>query len=219
MLSRSQEPDTLGEKLRKKREVLGLSIEDLGHSAQISSKYIRALEEDDYDAFSAKVYAQGTLKKLLDKISYEDKERALSEFAGELDIRTFRKPKEVTPLPENRGDSPYLTPARVALGFGAVFFVAFLIFLGFRLTNFVGSPELNIFEPAKDSVINSPVVRVRGDARKESLLTVNGREIKIDADGNFNEMIEVAAGLNSLEFIVHDRFGKTSKEVRYILVK
>lgn len=219
MPSRSQEPDTLGEKLRKKREALGFGIEDLGHSAQISSKYIRALEEDDYEVFSARVYASGTLKKLLDKIGYEDKEQALKEFASEWDIRTFRKPKDLIPLPENRGESPYLTSSRLALGFGTIFFAAFIIFLGFRLTNFVGSPKLNIFEPEKDSIVSSPIVRIRGDARKESLLTVNGREIKIDTDGNFNEEIEVAAGLNALEFVVQDRFGKITREMRYILVK
>lgn len=219
MPSRSQEPDTLGEKLRKKREALGFSIEDVAHTTQISSKYIRALEENDPEVFSAKVYALGSLKKILNAITYEDKERAILEFTSEWDVRMFRKSKEIVSLPENRGKNLYLTPFRLALGFGSIFFIAFLAWGGFRFTNFVGSPKLNIHEPAGDSMISAPIIKVSGEAEKESSLTVNGREITIDENGSFNQFLELAAGLNALEFVVKDRFGKVAREVRYVLVK
>ena len=219
MPSRSQEPDTLGEKLRKKREALGFSIEDVAHTTQISSKYVRALEENDLEVFSAKVYALGSLKKILNAVTYEDKERAILEFASEWNVRMFRKSREITPLPENRGKNIYLTPLRLTLGFGAIFFIAFLAWGGFRFTNFVGSPKLNIHEPARDSMISVPIIRISGEVEKESSLTVNGRDITIDKNGNFNQLLELAAGLNALEFTAQDRFGKIAKEVRYILVK
>lgn len=211
--------ESLGGKIRKAREEAGLSIRELSDEVQAPEKYITALEEDNYDVFSAKVYALGYLRKILVALAADHYESLLKEFSAEWEVRTFRTRKEAVPLPENRGDPPFLTPRRIWFGVGALLLVSFLFFSAVRLLDFVGNPELRIDEPQNHATLEEPTILLRGKVEKESLLTVNGREITVDAKGEFNMTYDLASGLNALEFIVKNKQGKESREVRYIVVK
>lgn len=209
----------LGERLQKRREDLHMSREDISHEIQVPLRYIDALEENNFGVFSAKVYAVGFLKKILEVLAVEEKEVYLQEFSNEWEVQMYRSPKELRPLPENRGDYPLVTPARLGFVLGGIFLLMVLAFFGLRLTKHISKPILSIEEPKNQSVFEIPIVQVRGQTEKESQLTVNGRELKIDQNGFFNEGVELPSGLNALEFITKNRFGKEDKEVRYILVK
>ncbi|QQG45337.1 MAG: helix-turn-helix domain-containing protein [Candidatus Sungiibacteriota bacterium] len=215
----SKDQETLGERLRKRREALGFTLKDVADEIQTAQKHVTALEEDSYDVFPAKVYALGFFKKILNLFGTENKEDWIKEFNTEWEIRMFRKDKTIAPLPENRGDGPYLTPARFGLLIGGMGLLIFLLFLVSQLQNFVGIPKLKVEEPGNQALLEVPMVRVRGSTEKEGRLTVNGRELRVDERGNFDETLELAAGLNALEFQTENRFGKVQKEVRYVIVK
>lgn len=219
MASLTSQSSTLGNRLRSRREELGWSVEDLSHEISLSPKYIHALERDDYGVFSAKVYALGFLKKVLTALSFENKEEFLKEFANEWDVRHYRRPKEIKPLPQNRGPQPYLTPRRLGLASSAFIFLLFLGYTGVRFISFVSAPELMLEKPENLTAVHEPLIQVRGSAEKESQLMINGRAIMLDKQGNFDEVLELAAGVNTLEFVVRDRFGKETKALRYVLVK
>lgn len=219
MARHRQELETVGQRLKKQREALGLSYEDVINEIRVSKKYVQALEDDAYGVFSAKVYAKGFLNKIAGILAIEDKETLLKEFDNEWEVQMFRKNPEITPLPENRGAEPVLTPRRIAGIAGAGVLVFLLVLVGFRLSYFIRAPELLIQEPGNRVVLPEPLVRIRGKTGKESRLTVNGREITIDAQGNFNEEFELTPGLNVLKITVENRFGKKNEEVRYVLVE
>ena len=149
----------------------------------------------------------------------EDTDRFLKEFGTEWDVRMFRKRQEPMSLPKNRGREPFITPARLVILTVGIGLVLFLFFFGIRLTRFLGTPTLTLLDPKDREEFSSPVVPVRGTVEKESRLTVNGREIKIDERGRFDEKIELGSGAHSLEFIVESRFGKTTSKVRQVLIK
>lgn len=219
MVHRQKETDSLGGKIKKRREELGLSIEEIAREILTNADYVRAIEDDDYGVFSAKVYARGFFKKILVVLAIDDPAVFVGEFDREWDIQRFRNRPEMTPLPENRGRMPYLTPKRLGIGGLCVFLLFVAVFFGYRFMHFLVPPKLTIIEPWDLSEVNEPVVRLKGETEKESRLTVNGREVTISARGDFDETFELAAGLNILEFIVKDRFGKMSKESRAIFVK
>lgn len=219
MTNSLKKSETLGEKLKKERERAELSLREAARRIQSSIRLLQALEENDYKKFPAKVYALGFLKRLLRELAIPNPEEWLKEFNNEWEVRMFQKNKEALPLPENRGEDPYITPARLWTGTGILLFVFLLIFLGLRFNNFVASPKLNLESPAEQQEMEGPTVKIKGQTEKESQLTINGREIKIDGQGNFEEDIELLPGLNILEFLARNRFGKESKVVRHILVK
>lgn len=216
---RGKEQDTLGERLRKRREAIGLSLNQIARDIQAPARFLQGLEEDNYEIFPAKVYAQGFLKKFLSAVSFPEAENFLKEFDAEWEVRTFRNRRGISSLPAAKFSSMYLTPQRLGMIFGSGALFLILLILGIQLLRFISSPAIKLDGPEDRAVLEEPLVHVKGKTEKESQLTVNGREIKIDGSGFFDEMIEVGAGLNALEFLVKDRFGKESRVVRYVLVK
>jgi cytoskeletal protein RodZ len=51
-----------GERLKERREALGRSIEDVSVELRISGKYLRGIEEGNYDGFPARVFSLGFIK-------------------------------------------------------------------------------------------------------------------------------------------------------------
>ncbi len=73
---------TAGETLRMAREARGYSLEDIEEKLNIRSKYIFALEEEDFEALPGKVYVLGYVKNYarflsldVDAITAEVKEK------------------------------------------------------------------------------------------------------------------------------------------------
>lgn len=211
--------ESLGERLKRRREALNLTAENVAAEIQAPLKYIYAFEADDYRVFSAKVYALGFFKKILVVLACEDAAMLTVEFGHEWDIQRFRSQSEIKSLPENRGKTPYVTPLRVGIVLLGLCGLFILFFFGYRFAHFLLSPKLIIVEPKDHSQVFGPVIHVKGMTEKESRLTMNGREVNIGERGDFVDSVELGAGLNILEFIVKNRFGKIGKETRAVLVK
>lgn len=218
-MTRTKEQDTLGERIRKRREAMGLSINQIARDIQAPARFLQGLEEDNYEIFPAKVYAQGFLKKMLLAISFPEADNFLKEFDAEWEVRMFRNRREISTLPVRSPSPVYFTPQRLGFIFGGGALFLILLLSGIQFVRFVSSPALRLDEPRDRAVLTEPMVKIKGKTEKESQLTVNGREIKIDGSGFFDELVEVGAGLNALEFLVKDRFGKETSVVRYVLVK
>ncbi|MBI2121543.1 MAG: helix-turn-helix domain-containing protein [Candidatus Sungbacteria bacterium] len=213
--------ESLGSRLIALREKEKLTQDQVAREIRAPLSFIEALEEDNYAVFPARVYTEGYFKKYLGLLSLsgEEMENLMRELRIELDVGSISKIRNLAPLRERSTVSRYLYPFKipVVIGFAAVFI--FTSFIVVRLGAFLGKPELSINEPFREAVADDHFTYLRGKVEKESRLTVNGREITIDQYGNFDERFELAAGLNILEFLVEDRFGKMNKEIRYILVK
>ncbi|MCF6311194.1 MAG: helix-turn-helix domain-containing protein [Verrucomicrobiales bacterium] len=72
---------TIGETLRKKREQLGWTIEDVAHETRIHANTIRGLETDDYSVFASTTYAKSFLQ-LYSRHLEVDAEDALNDFGA-----------------------------------------------------------------------------------------------------------------------------------------
>lgn len=217
---KKKEQTTLGERLRLRRNELGFDIRDASFMSHVPPHFIEALENNDYHKFPAKVYALGTLGKLLKALTYENETELMKEFSNEWDIIMFRVKRGVQPIPGNSIIKPYLTPQKISLLFLFILAALLVIFLGVRLIEFLNPPDFILEEP-RGSVVESrePILLLRGAVEKESQLTVNGREIKVNAVGKFEEKIGLVVGVNALEFLVKNRFGKEKREIRYVVVR
>lgn len=60
--------ETIGKILKNAREKKGLSVQDLEATTRIVSRYIIALEEENFDELPAEIYVKGFLKNISDKI-------------------------------------------------------------------------------------------------------------------------------------------------------
>lgn len=65
---------------------------------------------------------------------------------------------------------------------------------------------------------NSSLVKIYGNAKKATRLTLNGRDIFIDKEGNFYEYVSPLPGFYVIEIKAVDRFGKI-KEKEFKIIR
>ena len=65
--------ETIGEILKNAREKKGLTIETLEKNTHIVSRYIEALENNEFDKLPGEIYIKGFIKNLSDKLSLDSK--------------------------------------------------------------------------------------------------------------------------------------------------
>lgn len=215
----------LGEKIRAAREATGMTLDAVARQTHISLRYIRALESGDWRVFSAKVYAQGALKRVISVCKVED----ASLFTGALDqeweaaFPDARRGYAQSFVKNARYPYPWgmfsLTPRKIGVGVAAGALALVMGFWGMRLVAFAAPPTLRLDEPRDLAGYEAFSVTVRGRTEKESRLTVNGRELTLDELGHFDEKIELPPGVHELRFMAQNRFGKEQIVVRNILVK
>lgn len=208
---------SLAEQLFEQRMALGMSIEDLAREARVSAQYVRALEENGYHMFPAKVYAQGAVRRVSRVFESGDTDMLVAALNREW-------PQGLSPEQYHASPVPRVWDVPVASrNIGAIAAAACILFLlgfwGIRVFVFAAPPLLVIDSPAPRSYVAMPVVSVAGRTEKESMLAVNGREIAVDERGHFAENLELQLGVNRLRFVSQSRFGKTTEEIRYVLVK
>lgn len=99
----------------------------------------------------------------------------------------------------------------------SIFFLFIIIFA------FFGSKDLIFGVKIKNVNINGlpaqagtkvvdSVLKVNGNAKNAVNLTLNGREISIDQQGNFDETIVLLSGYNVIEIIAKDKFGNVDEK-------
>lgn len=210
-----------GERLRRYREQAGMSVEGVARESKIALRYVRALEEGDWKAFSARVYAQGSVRRVAHVLKDVDADALIAACGREWDLALGGSGDIDYTIPRAVGRSRrfMLTPRRLGATAAAGAAILLIAFLSIRLVAFTAAPGLAIYSPADESGFASSTVEVAGRTEKESSLTVNGRELTLDERGSFDEKIELPQGVNKLHFISRNRFGKTQTAVRNILVE
>lgn len=59
---------------------------------------------------------------------------------------------------------------------------------------------------------SSSLVQINGNAKNSTQISLNGREIFIDKEGNFSETVGLLPGLSIISLNAQDRFGKFAEK-------
>jgi cytoskeleton protein RodZ len=97
----SRETSSVGQELKAAREALNLPIKQLAGDLRIEPHYLTALEENDFGAFSASVFAKGYLKQYAIRLGLDEKE-LLSGYYRQ--VGTQELPMLLTPTLESQAD-------------------------------------------------------------------------------------------------------------------
>ena len=87
----------------------------------------------------------------------------------------------------------------------------------FASHDFILGPSLIISEPVNGNTFTSPIIVIKGVAKRIKEIELNGRSITIDEEGNFNENALLSPGYNIFTLTVKDKFER-SKEYRLELI-
>lgn len=98
--------------------------------------------------------------------------------------------------------------------------LAIIIVIGYAIFashNFILGPRIILEEPQNGSTFTTPSVAIRGIAERSREITLNGKSILIDDQGNFKETTLLAEGYNAITLSATDKFGR-KKEYRLELI-
>ena len=211
---------SLGEKLKQRREQLGLSVNDIAERMHTSPRSIEDLEAGHYADFGAHVYARGFFQKLLKVLELKEKDAFTVEFESEWWRGHESHP--VLPLRSPRRVARYFSVSLrkyFIIGFTGIVLAGIFFLFGSKLNNFLQAPRLVIEIPADWATAHESIIRVKGNTARESQLTVNGRDVTVNESGAFDQDIEVQPGMSTLEFTAQNRFGKSTVVERHIVVE
>ena len=89
----------------------------------------------------------------------------------------------------------------------SVFFILIIIYAIFISKDLIFGIKITEVNLSDGAVLTDNIVKLTGNARNAIKLTLNGREISIDQEGNFNETIALLPGYNIVTIKAQDKFG------------
>ena len=82
----------------------------------------------------------------------------------------------------------------------------------YRSSDFLKGPIVEITSPQNGTTATSSIITVSGTTRNISAITMDGRKIYIDENGNFSEKLLLHPGYNIITVRVRDRFDREARQ-------
>jgi len=202
---------TVGEILQRARLEKKLSLEEVERKIKIRTKFLEAIEENNYQKLPSAVYAKGFIKNYSEFLGLSP-EKILAIFR-----RQFDEGKHLGILPQGlRGPSRLRIPVAVLLFLLPLFL--FFTYLYREYRSFVQPPSLVIQSPQEQAIIFGETLEVAGRTDPSVTLTLNDQKILMGQDGSFTQKITLNPGLNTLEFVAKNKLGKEKRITRTVKV-
>ncbi len=215
----------LGETLRAQREKKGITLDQAAADTRIREKFLKALEDDDYQALPGAVYTKGFLRNYAEYLDL-DQEELVVLFHQERGLQAVDPARTFEPMRPIMRRSLIFTPAvlvPVVVLAGILLFVGYLYY---QFTSFAVAPTLEVTSPATDAIAQEPSFEVKGRTVPAGRVTVqvspgalNFADIRPAADGTFSVTITLTTGSNHVVVEVLDQAGKVSRVTRNVILQ
>ena len=97
--------------------------------------------------------------------------------------------------------------------------VGFFGYLFYQYRNYSGVPDLEIYTPENNVVVNSQTLDITGETDRDSVVLINNQRIVVDKDGSFATSIKLHEGINTLSFLAVNKLGRETEEIRTIIFR
>jgi len=199
---------------------MGLTLEQAAEDTRIREKFLRALENGDYQTLPGAVYTKGFLRNYAEYLKL-DPDALILQFQSERG--TPETPRSFAPMKPIMRRAVILTPAVLVPVVVLAAVGLFLAYLYYQFTTFAVLPRLEIDEPAGDAIVQVAEYNVRGRTVPEGRITIRvqpGGEtipgVRASSDGVFGARVPLKQGANHVEIQVLDATGKVNQASRTI---
>lgn len=198
----------LADRLRKTRLEKGISLEEVQEATKIQTKYLEILENGNYNKLPGDVYARAWIKTYAEFLELSSKELLTSYQVERLvtsKVKTGAKDKDERFLKHG-----ILNPRFFRIFLIGAIILALLIYLGYEVNNIIAPPTVNILEPGMNHKTTESTVTIVGQTEPEVRLTINNELVLLDEEGKFNQIVNLAIGLNNLQISAKKKHSKTN---------
>ena len=206
---------TIGKFLKKHREAAGLTTQDVAQKLYLRTALVEAIEQEKFDKFRSPAILKGHVKNYA-RIIGADVNTALAILRRQLQEDSPKLEKIDTPI---KSEALQISPLHV---FMAVLTVIILVLLGYLIKSYVKTlryPTLVVESPKQKTIITSdPTFTIQGVVEKDSILTINNKQISYDENGKFTYKLNLHEGENIVEIIAKRKYDNTKKVIRKFLI-
>lgn len=195
---------TVGQIIRSARLKRGFSIDQISSLTKIDSRYITALEEDDFSKLPSETFAKGFIRNLSQRLDLNPGE-LIAIFR-----RDYRLPEQFPPSKRSRRlFLPDNTAQFLPFILGGLVFIIYLIF---QFRAIVTPPKLRLSSPVEGAVLVSPV-EIEGETAIDATVFINDEtKVRPDSTGHFLARVNLPIGETIIEIKTVNRFSRSASE-------
>lgn len=100
--------------------------------------------------------------------------------------------------------------------------ILFILLAGYSLYQarfLILGPQIWVESPKNGETVEDSLVIIRGRAKNIAWISLNGRQIFTDEEGNWSEKLIVSPGLSIMTVKARDRFGRETEKILQIVLK
>ncbi len=183
---------TVGEILRRQRESKNIQLTDVEKQIKIRAKFLQAVENNDWNFFSSKIYITGIIKNYANFLELDPK-KMLAFFR-----RDYEKKEDMRF--KRRIASAYLTPEtkKVVIMVLTGIFLIFFAYFGFQIKSYLSPPSVVFMAPKADHFSTETSIDVIGKTDKDAMISIFGDRVFQNKDGIFEYNFPLHDGQNIL---------------------
>jgi len=215
----------LGDILRSQREKKGITLDQAAADTRIREKFLKALEDDDYQSLPGAVYTKGFLRNYAEYLDLSQEELVVL-FHQERGLQAPEPARRFDPLRPIIRRSLIFTPTVLVPVAVLAVVVLFVGYLYYQFVSFAVAPTLDIYDPATDAIAQEAQFTLHGRTVPAGRVTVQVfpglltlSDIHPAADGTFSATVTLTTGSNHIVVEVLDQSGKVSRVNRSILLQ
>lgn len=197
---------SVGTILKNEREKKGLLLIDIEKQIKVREKYLKAIEDENWNFFSSKIYIIGILKNYSRALNLDHK-KVLAFFR-----RDYEKKEEIRF--KRKVSSAYLTSGtKKFLKLGLIIIILFfVIYFVFQLKTYFSPPSIVILSPTKTNFSVEKNVKIVGKTDKDTSVTIAGERIYQNKEGVFDYELSLKEGENK---VVINLIGANGKKTTF----
>lgn len=208
-----EKPESLGEKLKNAREKQHLSLERVVKSVGIKKKYLKSLEDNNFNSLPGGLYAKKFIKQYSKYLNLDQGD--IDKYIEELLINAPSQ-KNYFSYKKLSKKRFLIFPKIVRTVLIVIAVLAFLFYLAFYFNNLVSPPQLKIIYPLTNQTIDKNPIIVKGETEPETEVYINGSTVLIEDNGYFEKEINLKIGLNKITIEAKQRYSRTNTKTRQV---
>lgn len=189
----------------------GVTILEAELATKIRSKFLHALEEDDWFKLPSRAYTKGFVVRYGNFLGIP-KEEISKLYIKESSIRSDEEDMILPKKSVKRG--VMVTPKLIISTVVSVLVLSVISFIIYQVYGISAAPDLMVASPANNIVVDSENIEVKGVTDKDASILINDQKVAVSSDGSFYADYKLHRGINVIEVTSKNK-AEREKSVTY----
>jgi len=198
---------SLGSYLKELREKKGIKLEEISKETKILKEVLEKIERNEFSKLPP-VYLKGIIRKYTQALGIPKDEA--ENLIGQLSIETDDNQKKNSKISSSKEKKLVKKIERrekiFSLLIKLLIFIPLILYLGYELSLFILPAEIILVDKSDFSNVNKVIIK--GKVIRAKSFSLNGKEINLSPQGNFEEIITLQPGNNQIELKAINPLGK-----------